>query len=242
MARRLPSCVLRRHFVRSLFFAVTAIVTSIAAIAQDPASAPPNPRDIVGTWQGTLHIPSVNRDLRIVNKISKDDKGKLKVEDYSIDQRSQALVANSVSFEDGVLKYSIDGIQGKYEGKMSADGKTIAGNWTQGPAPLALNLDRANADTAWTIPEPPKSMPADAKPSFDVATIKPSVPNRPGKGFGYDGHHFRTANTNVNDLIAFAMVCMQSRLSGRRTGLEWISSTSRVSLTSQVNPTRNRCR
>jgi len=204
MARRLPSCVLNRQFLRTLIFAVTAIVTSIAAIAQAPAAAPPNPRDIVGTWQGTLHIPSANRDLRIVNKISKDDKGALKVEDYSIDQGSQRMVATSASFEDGVLKFAIETIQGKYEGKMSADGKTITGTWTQGPAGLPLNFDRANADTAWAMPEPPKSMPADAKPSFDVATIKPSVPNRPGKGFGYDGHHFRTVNTNVNDLIAFA--------------------------------------
>ncbi len=151
-----------------------------------------------------LHIAAANRDLRIVNKISKDDKGQLKVIDYSIDQGGRPMVASSASFEDGVLKFSIDFIQGKYEGKMSADGKTISGTWTQGPNPLPLNFDRANADTAWAIPEPPKSMAPDANPTFDVATIKPSTPGRPGKGFGFDGHHFRTINTNMNDLIAFA--------------------------------------
>ena len=178
------------------------------ALSQAPAAGSigpaPSPRDIVGTWQGTLHIAAANRDLRIVNKISKDDKGQLKVIDYSIDQGGRPMVASSASFEDGVLKFSIDFIQGKYEGKMSADGKTISGTWTQGPNPLPLNFDRANADTAWAIPEPPKSMAPDANPTFDVATIKPSTPGRPGKGFGFDGHHFRTINTNMNDLIAFA--------------------------------------
>ena len=47
-------------------------------------------------------------------------------------------------------------------------------------------------------------MDANANPSFEVATIKPSAPNQPGKGFGFRGDHFRTANTNLNDLIAFA--------------------------------------
>ncbi len=39
---------------------------------------------------------------------------------------------------------------------------------------------------------------------FDVATIKPSQPNQPGKGFGFNGTHTRTFHTNVNDLIAVA--------------------------------------
>ena len=47
-------------------------------------------------------------------------------------------------------------------------------------------------------------MDANATPSFEVATIKPSPPNRPGKGFGFRGGHFSTRNTNLNDLIGFA--------------------------------------
>jgi len=47
-------------------------------------------------------------------------------------------------------------------------------------------------------------MATDANPSFDVATIKPSVPGTQGKGFGFRGGHFVTLNTDLNDLIAFA--------------------------------------
>ena len=185
---------LRKALARRFFPFVSSAILFAACLpiaAQTPSAsaqpAAPSPHDIAGTWQGTLHIAAANRDIRIVNKITKDDKGALKVADYSIDQGGQALVATSASFEDGVLKYSIDFIQGKYEGKMSADGKTITGTWAQGPNPLALNLERANADTAWAIPEPPKSMPADANPGFDVVTVKPSKPGEQASGSGFAG-------------------------------------------------------
>jgi uncharacterized protein (TIGR03435 family) len=47
-------------------------------------------------------------------------------------------------------------------------------------------------------------MVADAVPTFEVATIKPSDPNRSGWGLGTKGTHFFTVNTNMNDLISFA--------------------------------------
>lgn len=198
-----------RRTVCSAFLATLVTIAS-PAFTQAPPPPPPqaqpaaSPRAIVSTWQGTLHIVQANRDLRIVNKITKDDKGALRVVDYSIDQGEQGMAATSASFEDGVLKYSIDPIQGKYEGKMSADGKTITESWTQGPAPIALNLDRANADTAWVIPEPPKSMPADANPGLDAATVKPSKPDQPGKLFTFRGRSPITINTTMNDLVTFA--------------------------------------
>ena len=45
------------------------------------------------------------------------------------------------------------------------------------PNPLPLTFVRATKETAWEIPAPPpplKLMPADADPSFEVATIKPN--------------------------------------------------------------------
>lgn len=174
-----------------------------APIAAVPAATLALEQDIVGIWQGTLQLPN-GRALRIVNKVTKTDKGELRVVDYSIDQGGQGLAASSASFVDGVFKYSITAIGGSYEGKMSADGKTITGAWTQGPNPLALNLERTMPDAAWPIPEPIKPMAADANPGFDVVTIKPSQPGALGKGFGFRGRHFMTMHTNMNDLVAFA--------------------------------------
>jgi uncharacterized protein (TIGR03435 family) len=47
-------------------------------------------------------------------------------------------------------------------------------------------------------------MPADAKPKFDVVTVKPSDPDRPGKLFTVRGRQVMTIDTNLNDLITFA--------------------------------------
>jgi uncharacterized protein (TIGR03435 family) len=102
---------------------------------------------------------------------------------------------------------SIPGVGGSYEGKIDADAAAIAGNWSQGPGVLPLNLKRVTAETAWAIPEPPpppKPMAADAKLEFEVATIKPSVPDRQGKGFRVNGRQFTTLNTTLTDLITFA--------------------------------------
>jgi uncharacterized protein (TIGR03435 family) len=213
--------------------AIALLVTATCASTQTPAlkpadtaqSAPASPaqsaQDITGIWQGTLHIAQANRDLRIVNKISKDDQGALKVVDYSIDQGGQPMPASKASFEGGVFKYSIEGIGGAYEGKISPDGQTITGTWTQGPNPLALNLARTTPDAAWPIPEPIKMMPANADPAFDVVTVKPSQPGRPGKLFTFRGRHFITINTNVNDLISFAYGLHSKQIIG---GPDWFGS------------------
>jgi len=177
----------------------------VSAPANSPASgAPFNPKDIVATWQGTLHA---GRDLRIVAKITKDDKGAYKANFYSIDQGGQALPADGVTLDGSTVKFKINMIGGSYEGKLSSDGKTIDGSWSQGPTPLPLALARTTPETEWAIPTPPPPTPpmkADADPSLEVATIKPSDPSRQGKGFGFRGSRFVTINTNMNDLIAFA--------------------------------------
>ena len=185
--------------------------------AQAPAATPDH--DIVGTWQGTLHVAAGDNhpaiDLRIVNKITKGADGKLMVSDYSIDQGGGEMKATSASFEDGVFKFAIQAIDGGYEGKMSADGKSIAGNWTQGPGPLPLLFERATPETEWTIPPPPVRLPpmvADANPSFEVATIKPTKPGEQRKLFGVRGNHFTTINTSLTDLITFAYGVQQKQV------------------------------
>jgi uncharacterized protein (TIGR03435 family) len=174
------------------------------------------------TWQGTLHAPQ--KDLRIVVKIAKADAGALKLSMFSIDQGGGSIPASSASFEGGVLKYAVEAIDGTYEGKMSSDGKSIAGTWKQGPNPLSLVFERATPETAWAIPEPPPKLPpmaADANPSFEVATIKPSKPDQPGKAFLVRGNRFTTVNTTMLDLITFAYDVQQKQVVA---GPDWMAT------------------
>jgi uncharacterized protein (TIGR03435 family) len=176
---------------------ITAHSPAIQAQAENPA------QNIAATWQGTLHA---GRDLRAVVKISKADDGGYQAVFYSIDQGGEGLPVSKITLDGTSVKMSLT-MGGTYEGKLSSDGNTITGSLNQGPKPLTLNLTRTAPGTEWTIPPAePKMLPMDANahPSFAAATIKPSPPNKPGKGFGFRDGHFVTMNTNLNDLIAFA--------------------------------------
>jgi hypothetical protein len=157
-------------------------------------------KDITGTWQGTLEA---GKGLRTLIKITKDD-GKLKAVMYSIDQGGQPIPVTSIALQGSSVNFEIKPLDVTYAGTLNPEGKAIAGNATQNGQTHVLNLEHVTAENAWPIPEPPKSMPADAVPKFDVVTVKPSDPNRQGKGFTIRGRHVMTINTNVNDLITFA--------------------------------------
>ncbi len=181
----------------------------LASIATHPVSAqavpqnaaPAAPQDVAGTWQASVRFPGASHDVRMVVKIAKTGQA-YSAALYNADQGTPPLTFTSVTWQGTDVK--ISGSVMTIEGKLSPDGKTIDGTLSAGPNPVQVSFARATPDTEWAIPEPPKAMAADANPSLDVATIKPSDPSHQGKGFGFQGTHFRTFNTNLNDLIAFA--------------------------------------
>jgi uncharacterized protein (TIGR03435 family) len=181
-------------------------------------------QNLTGTWQGALTLPApANRELRTVIKITTTDADTLKAVMYSIDQGAQGVPAGSVTLQGSMFKMSVPGIGGSYEGKLSADGNSITGTFTQGPALLPLNLTRATPATAWVIPEPPpppKPMAANANAVFEVATIKPSKPDQPGRAFRVNGREFSTINTSVSDLITFAYGLHARQITGAPAWLE----------------------
>jgi uncharacterized protein (TIGR03435 family) len=181
--------------VMAVFFA------ALTSRAQAPAA-----KGVDDTWQGTLHLQQ--RDIRSVLKVSRGADGALTGTMYpSIDQGGQSIKTSSLSFQDGTLKLAIQAMDLTYEGKLSADGKSITGTATLTNQSIPLVFERATPETAWTIPEAPKPIPpmaADAKPVFEVMTIKPSPPEQQGKLFTVRGGSFVTINTTLMDLIKFA--------------------------------------
>ena len=122
-------------------------------------------QDIIGNWQGTL-TPPQGKPLRIVLQVTRDDSGALKAKDYSIDQSPEGFTADSITVQDSTVKFALTVFHGSYEGKLSADGNSITGTWTQN-SPLPLNFQKATKATAW---------PTDASPhAVQFVTVEPGV-------------------------------------------------------------------
>jgi hypothetical protein len=89
-------------------------------------------QSLTGTWQGTLQVRGT--ELRTVFKISTTDADKLKAVliAFSTD-RPGTPISGEATLQGSAVKISIVGI-GTFEGKLSADGNSIAGTWAQGPS------------------------------------------------------------------------------------------------------------
>lgn len=225
-----------RTFVRSLthllrplrgsvlvFAALLCVVSAPScqdAVAQSATATATAGKPIEGIWQGTLHVGE-GRDLRLQVKITDHP---LAAMVFSVDQPNPGMSASSISFEKGVLKFGITGIDLNYEGKMTPEGNTLVGTSTQGGHATPLNLDRATPSTAWEIPKMTAAMQpmaANADPSFEVVTIKPSAPGQQGQGFTLRGDHMLTINTSVVDIMCFAYGLTKKQIVG---GPDWMST------------------
>ncbi len=202
-----------------MFSAVLMALQASALLAQD----------ITGTWQGTIHT---TREFREVIKISKDGDA-LKAVLFGIDSQpglsletrpGQGFPSPPVTFQDNAIKIQFPGIAGGYQGTLSADGKSIAGTLLQNGAALRLNLVRATAQTAWEIPgtpPPEKPMAADADPSFEVASIKPTPLGAQGGGLGPSpGGRFTVHNLPLSALIQFAYGLNRNQIQGEPAWFE----------------------
>ena len=111
------------------------LAVSLVLLAVGSASS----QEITGDWEGTLHAGA---DLRLVLHITKNDAGAFQATLDSVDQGVNGIAVSSVVLKDGQLSLGVDAVHGTYEGKVSADGSTISGTWSQGQ-PLPLDFKRA---------------------------------------------------------------------------------------------------
>jgi D-alanyl-D-alanine-carboxypeptidase/D-alanyl-D-alanine-endopeptidase len=112
------------------------------------------PSAVDGIWLGTL-----NGSLRVQLIVKSDASGKEYCALDSLDQRAMGLECDKVIFAVPNFSFGVPGVNGHWEGKLSANGQTLAGTWNQG-TPRALNLTRQSTALA------PPAIPA---PSYDPA-------------------------------------------------------------------------
>lgn len=199
-------------------------VRVLVAFLLSALSAAAHAQSIVGTWQATLPSTPTSRALRIVIKIATAKDGSLKGTYIPIDFNADGFPLTTVKFTAPDFSFVLGGVS--YQGKMSADGTSIAGTWTGMPAPgqtesKPLTFARATPDTVWTFSGPAALAPmaATADPSFEVATIKPSQ-NPGGVMFILGRRQFKAANCSATELIKIAYFVRGKQVVD---GPKWIS-------------------
>ena len=111
-------------------------------------------QNIAGDWQGTLKAGP--QEIRLVLAIDKSADGKWDGTFSSIDQSPDwgaRTPIDSITLQGTNVKFAIAAVRGGYEGKLSADGESLEGTWSQG-RPLPLEFRRATPKTAWKDPSP----------------------------------------------------------------------------------------
>jgi uncharacterized protein (TIGR03435 family) len=173
-------------------------------------------QDIAGTWQGTLQ--QAPKPQRIVLKISKDAAAGWKGLAYNLDtpMAYEGRATTLMSLHGTDLRFAIAPMDSTYQGKLSDDGATITGTWTQNGTPLSLVLARATGETAWEIPQAETLMAKDADPGWDVVSIKPRDPNDPSnvQVMSTRGREVVILNRSVQGMVLFAYGLHKKQITG----------------------------
>ena len=127
-------------------------------------AAPAHAQDaFIGSWAGSLEVGG--SELRVVFHIERADDGSLTASMDSPDQGATGIPVSSVSVEGDSLTLDVSGINGQYDGALTADGSAIEGTWTQGGNSFPLTLTPATeSDTA------PPPRPQHPEPPYPYAT------------------------------------------------------------------------
>jgi D-alanyl-D-alanine-carboxypeptidase/D-alanyl-D-alanine-endopeptidase len=121
-----------------------------------------------GVWLGTLYAGP--QTLRLQLHLQPSVAGAQNCALDSIDQRAFGIPCNEVTITGDAVSFKVPAVGGGWSGKLSADGKTLKGTWTQGGNPLALVLERQAVAIEPLKPVPPKF--DAALPAVGVTDLK----------------------------------------------------------------------
>jgi len=180
---------MKRALLASALFALAA------AVSLHAQTAPP---DLVGTWQGTLALPNGN-STRVAFSFAKNPDGSLHGGVKFVDSGA-GLVLTSIAFTAPDLTATQSMVSMTFQGKLSADGHSIVGAWSQAGRAMPLTLALAAPAEIWK-PAGPAAMAADADPSYEVAVIKPALPEEQHPIWNLQAPEFHATGTNTAELI-----------------------------------------
>jgi squalene-hopene/tetraprenyl-beta-curcumene cyclase len=107
-------------------------------------------QDLAATWQGTFQSESDAH--RAVLQIAKNDGGGWQATAFYIEFVHDDLHVDSLLLSGSNLKLTVNGGKIEYNGKVSADGASIAGIMTLDQHSMPLELRRATKQAVWRTP------------------------------------------------------------------------------------------
>lgn len=188
----------------SLLSAVAVLATAAMACAMARAQAA-SATDLTGNWQGTVDVGKGQRIVLQVTRTGDTAHPGWQGLMHNLDsyQPEEGRNTTAMSFGGGAVQFTIASVEVKFEGSLSADGKSIAGKWTERGQTHPLTLTRADGDAAWAIPETKKAMPKDADPDWEVVTVRPGDPNGTNSGIRVEGRDLVVQRHSVETLLLF---------------------------------------
>ena len=153
---------------------------------------------IAGTWQGALALPNGN-SVRVAFSIARNPDGSLHGGIRYVDGNA-GLVFSSINFSVPDLAVTQSMTSMAYHGKLSADSQSIIGTWSQGDRTSPLTLTLATPASLWK-PAGPPPMASEADPSYEVAVIKPALPEEQHPIWNMQTPEFHATGTNAAELI-----------------------------------------
>ena len=141
------------------------------AFTRDTFVPAAKPSRIDGIWLGTLEAG--NASLRIQLHVKSDNKGQEFCSLDSLDQRAMGLPCAKVLFGGDDFSFDVPVVMGHFAGKLSADGNTLTGAWSQNGNSLPLVLTRQASEIAAKPIPPPKYDPA--LPPVNAAELKDAL-------------------------------------------------------------------
>jgi pimeloyl-ACP methyl ester carboxylesterase len=121
---------------------------------ETPAKGVPG-RGLAGHWQGSLQASPLI-ELRLALEITEMESGKPEGILISMDQGGQPIPMSVTADDAGAVKLTVASVAGTYEGKFSADGSEIAGDWKQGGRKMPLVFKRLTHAAKLNRPQEPK--------------------------------------------------------------------------------------
>jgi uncharacterized protein len=116
---------------------------AVQCLIGPPASAAQPVPDPAGYWEGSVHLPS--DELAIKVDLAKGTDGKWSGTIEIPRQGFRGFTLNPVTVYGSNVAFTLPGVPGepRFAGTLTPDGKTIKGEFTQGPAKLSFTLGRA---------------------------------------------------------------------------------------------------